>query len=209
MATKVLPSQRQFKQFEEQVILGQVGPAGGRSAGCPADAAARGRAGDDGVPRSRVLPQRRRDHGGSRAPQRVPHPPGTDRGGVAGDPAARGPRRAAGEAALSVEDPGGVRVAHRESGDPDHAHVRGGDEHAGHRDGLRRSVVRARGVAHHGVADHRAFERGPGAVSHHRPVWPRRAVLDFGPHRRQEGPAARGAGVSRHRCSRCPTATRA
>jgi len=24
MATKVLPSQRQFKQFEEQVILGQL-----------------------------------------------------------------------------------------------------------------------------------------------------------------------------------------
>ena len=31
MATKVLPSQRQFKQFEEQVISGSVDPSGGRS----------------------------------------------------------------------------------------------------------------------------------------------------------------------------------
>ena len=197
MATKVLPSQRQFKQFEEQVILGQLALPEviwrgaqlmlqhavelemteylGREyyrndAETPA---ARGAA--TGTAPARYGPGRGRWR--SSCPR-----PATCRRGVPRFPSkileAYVSRTESLETLITR-----MYVAGMSTRDIETAFV---DLLSGH--GVSRT---------HGVADHRAFERGPGAVSHRRPVWPRRAVLDFGPHRRQEGPAARGAGEPR------------
>ena len=108
MATKVLPSQRQFKQFEEQVILGQLAlpEVIRRGAQLMLQHAVE-------LEMTEYLGREyyRNDaetHGGSRAPQRVPHParygPGRGRWRSRLPEARDVP---AGEAALSVEDPGG------------------------------------------------------------------------------------------------------
>ena len=83
MPTKVLPSQRQFRQFEEQVILGQLAlpEVIRRGAQLMLQHAVE-------LEMTEYL-GREYYHNDTEttAPQRVPHPPGTDRGGVAGDPA--------------------------------------------------------------------------------------------------------------------------